>query len=264
MAAKAREKGEDRIVFCVDTMASTPVTKVEDEIKFDFAPGNPALFMLLAGDLSNARELIGIYKRYVKELNPDDPGNRDMCELLRPPLLEYQSRRIEEYVVKNYGISYAQFRKERRELHADVCYNDEDAVELIICAFDKSKNARLFHVENMKLREQSDYACIGIGSNAAYYSLASRKQRRTMQVGLTLYHLWEAKKFGELSPTVSKSTIAGKMSGTDPNDFNLVMPPGPESLDRLYGQYGPQDVPNSLPLPGGMSNYAKSNGTTHD
>jgi hypothetical protein len=260
IAAIAKEKDADRVVICTDKQVSTSHEKAETETKGRIIAHD--LMVLYAGIISNAHELVGIY---IKHLNrhPLNLKNDDPFEPLRTPPQVYRQRQINELVQARLGISYDRFLKNgKKELDPEIFRETlfdisriEVGVHLVICGFVGGKAAKVFLFDGVRVTEESHFACIGTGAAAAQHSLFRQGQDSDAPFGQTLYNVWEAKKFGELAPTVGerKTDILMLEPGfpEETGHMRFVRDSGKAFLDAQYALYGPKSVPSDFALPDG-------------
>jgi 20S proteasome alpha/beta subunit len=260
IAAICKENDAGRIVACMDTKVSTDSTSAETEVKWDYL--NDDIRAIFAGKVPYARELIGIYRNRFR----DTPFDWDHAlEQLRIPPQIFKWQKCEAYTQSRLGIPYERFLKDGKKeiassVHQRMTY-DLDAittdVDLIIFGFEKTK-PRLFKFSCDELWEESIFACIGTGEEAAKHSLSRRKQKTFTSLARSLYNIWEAKKLSELSPTVGQRTITLVLEpGLTPGHRDwrkhckFVTSTGKKFLNEQYGLYGPKDVPPDFVLPDG-------------
>ena len=205
--------------------------------------------------VSGAIELADIYREHLSEvaLTPEN-----ILEQLRVPPRIKKQRMIEALVQSTLGISYDEFRNsDDNKIDASVrnklwsaIHDMTLGVELIITGFLEEKLPLIFRLAWDEVERCSPFACIGSGTSAAEHSLYRRKQLWWMGVWPTIYHIWEAKKFGELSPTVGQMTYLFIVKPDAKEGARCeIIPDVPmyQFLDEQYALYGPQAVPDAAP-----------------
>jgi len=114
IAAACREGDAPRIVIAFDKKVSTDLWSSETEFKIELLePSN--YYVMFAGNISQARELIGIYGSQLAPRLESIPAN-DLQEELRGPLWIRKRRMIESIVQRRLGIPYAEFLERRIKL----------------------------------------------------------------------------------------------------------------------------------------------------
>jgi 20S proteasome alpha/beta subunit len=94
IALKAQHSGTPHIVICADQMISPVYTSAETGWKV--VPLSRGFTALIAGDVSDARELSGIYRQltFVREVTDENA-----LELLRDGLQQFKSKLASQYCV---------------------------------------------------------------------------------------------------------------------------------------------------------------------
>jgi 20S proteasome alpha/beta subunit len=258
-AITKRYSPNPKIVLCFDKKISTDVSSAETEFKFDFITGQK-LCVLLAGTVTAARELIAVYG---SSLRDKKVGELELLEALREPPRIKKRRMAEAYIQSSLAISYNEFLKTGKQqlpddiFHGVVRHIQEMTlgVELIIAGFATASPGMapapvLFRFAWEEVERHHNFATIGSGAPAADQCLFRRRQSQiNTQLAETMYNVYEAKRFGEQSPTVGAETI---MAIVEPGPLDgvvqttTVKPNGFSILEKLYAQYGPrpiQDIP---------------------
>ena len=211
-----------QIIVSFDKKISTEEASSDVEFKCAHLPWR--LFAMYSGTISSAIELLRLYDYHLRGLETFN-WNRALEEIRIPPQV-FKTNLADQYVQQQLGISYERFLVSgsseidpelRRQMLYAIAEMAIDA-DLLICGFDGSV-PRLFKFEHNRLTECTQFACIGSGANAAEHSLFRREQNQHTPLSLSLYNVWEAKKFGELSPTVGQSTYTMVLGPEYPKHF---------------------------------------------
>jgi hypothetical protein len=245
IAAHCLDGDESKIVVCSDLLVTTQTASSNTQIKFNkFDSVN--FGYAFAGHVPEATELVSLYESAVKTLLPGDTSE-DLHEKLREPINLRKSRMIQFHVRKRLGMTYQEFI-ERGELidttlRADITrYINETNIEeeLIIFGY-HGKSPVIFKMEYEQVRISENFACIGIGHEAADQSLHRRQQMWSSSMERTLYHVYEAKRMGEIAPAVGPNTVMMVFALGDPDFKGWSVPQeGMAFLERTYRKYGPK------------------------
>lgn len=261
IAAACQSNGEARIVCCIDTLVSSDVWSSETEFKlYDLSPS--PFVGLYARDVSQALELLGIYRDHLATLFPAELplSPQEIQGQLRIPIDIMRARMIEHHVRRRLGISYAEFRNALKTIgdldlvkkvlgEIDVLSIE---VELIIAGFYPTPpppgelGCLLYRVTFERVEHHRPFTCIGAGLEAAEHVLHRRKQQVNRSVAETFYNVYEAKRESELAPSVGKETYVIRIKPPLVNTHRpRVCVYGDETLDglkRFYKRYGPRDI----------------------
>lgn len=262
IAAACSNHRQDAIVLCIDSLVTTGTASSETEYKLvDLGP-YAAMF---SGNIPEARELLSCYADYLARHPLQNPSLDERLEQLREPLLIQKREMIDATVRRRTGMSYQKFLD--RDTHFDpgirakICADIENLsidVDLIIVGGGVER-LWIFRERMERIEAEINFACIGDGAEAAEQSLHRREQQESLSLNETLYHVYEAKRMGELAPTVGKKTDLSVFERSKSSDGPLpwsLYPVTPEILDYLedcYKKYGPQPIPGdgiSIPWPG--------------
>jgi hypothetical protein len=240
--------GQPRIALCFDRKVSTDTVSSETEFKLDTLPFGFAC--LLAGTVTTARELISIYKQHLSTLA--EFPREDPLELLRVPIRTKKKRLIESYVQARLGLTYQEFLDRQDQIDVGIrtimfgrIHDMNVEAELILAGYSKNE-PRIFKVAWDEVEQHANFACIGSGSPAAEHALHRRKQESRLSVAMTIYNVYEAKRFGELSPTVGRGTVIAVIHPTPETDphssknYYAVSSSGFSALNKAYEMYGPK------------------------
>jgi hypothetical protein len=251
--AACRHNGQPRLVICSDTQVSTDTSSAEVELKMDRLPHG--LLALYAGNVSAARELMGIYK---SDIRADDVLDEDTAlECLRRSPVIKKKRMIEAYVQSRLGLTYDEFLTRQDQIDRDLrsrmfnYINELNLnVEMIVAGFAQDVSV-IFRLAWDSVDPYRHFACIGAGSPIADHLLHMREQQSYSDLYSTLYAVFEAKKFSESAPSVGKRDtiliVAEPMAGRGPK---LVKPTphGMAVLQAVYNDYGLRPLPSKIPL----------------
>lgn len=234
------------IVSCFDKRGETDITSSQTEMKFRYLGGH--WFALFAGDIFQANELLDLYKAHLKDKHF---SKNELVDELRKPADLLREKLVDRLVRSKFSLSYREFltlgSQFPRDIYRDTCHEISELTldcELIIFGF-VEKGAVLFVVSDdcsVGTDDWLGFAAIGSGAHLAEDWLHFREQQKLMLLQRTMYHLYEAKKFGDRAPGVGEQTELVVVS------FDLLryMPTPPlgdglmKQLDELWVTYGPQ------------------------
>lgn len=231
---------EPRIVICADWMSSDDVSSTETEFKFEDLPFFVGMF---AGVISDARELLSIYRSHLSAVQPPNTLH-EWLETLREPLGIKKESQIKHLT----GLIYDDLEPDAKYgVWSDPKHTTD--VELLLAGFLKLEGrfqSLIFKTQDYNIHSSTKFLCIGIGSSAAYHSLCHRQQDDLMSWDQTLYHVYEAKKMGEQAPGVGKFTTLYVLRPKEDDPLSCrvtgVTKEGIEFLERCFKKYGPQDT----------------------
>ena len=257
IAAACLEGDEPRIVLCSDEMVSTGVASSQTESKREELPSFVAMF---AGTIPEARELLSAYRNHLAEnVSGGALSVQEWLERLREPLRLHKRRQIDHLVRRRLGLTYAEFLERGDQIDSGLrsgIFGHIDSltieVDLLFAGFASGgkfhERSRIFRARMEEVEIHKNFACIGIGAEAAEQALHRREQVGVLPLDWTLYHVYEAKRMGELAPTVGRRTSmavvepGGDEEGASPYRVRAVTIEGLEFLDGHYQRYGPQRV----------------------
>jgi hypothetical protein len=257
-AACITETGRRAVVVCSDLLATTPTTSSQTVLKQEFLGRYVGLY---SGNIAESRELISFYHDYLMTHPLDPPDSLSISarlQQLREPLRLFKSNKVEDLVRRRLGISYSEFLDRRDQIESamrvkvfdqiDYLTVEEELLIVSIVQAGKQERAFIFRQRMEQIETNSNFACIGFGAEAAEQSLHRREQAEIDGLAVTLYHVYEAKKMGEQSPTVGKGESVSiiefsKNEGKD-RDWSIrsLSPKAKDYLAFCYTQYGPQRV----------------------
>jgi 20S proteasome alpha/beta subunit len=270
IAAACQEEGRTSIVTAFDAKVSSKAWSSETEQKVEgLHPGKIAA--LFSGNIPEARELGGIYRRYLA----DHDFKGSMLESLRAPLAIRKQRIITSIVRRRLGLTYQEFLDQGQKIDPSLrtkifeeIDNSNIEVDLIIMAFThigggRPNESTIFRMVLNDVQVEKHFACIGDGMSVAEQALHRRKQNSSLSLERTLYHVYEAKKLGEISPTVgSKTWVAVLTPNNDEKmrfNFRLASVAGERILREHYKKFGLQKVTDlQIPSEGFFNDFTKS------
>lgn len=257
IAAHARVVSRQCIVCCFDTRIETDVAG--SEIGFKLRPLPNGWGALFAGGVAQADDLIA---RYRQHFTGSPPAGSVLLDWLREPAWNYKQQLIDQYLHTTYGISRQEFYSEKRghlgdtvadqTLYAIASIKSESELILFRITDDGSE---IYQVsDDFDVSMERDFCSIGSGGTNADSWLHLREQNALMRRDDTIYALYEAKKFSEISPAVGKKTYIdvidhlGKITTLGESQM--------KELEKRYKRYGPKRIKErefALNLEGCMS-----------
>jgi hypothetical protein len=242
IAAHAKDGSHPCIVCCCDTRieTSTAGSEIGNKLR-SFGTGWGAL---ISGTIPDAYDLV---EKYVVHLSTPRPTPH-WLDWLRVPAWKYKEFLVDQYLRATYAISREDFYSDNRghlgETVADQTLYEiariESGCELILFRITDSRSY-IFHVNNrFEVRIEADFCSIGTGATNADSWLHFREQNALMSRNDTIYSLYEAKRFSEISPAVGKRTVIDVIEHT--GQGAILYPPGMKELERRYEQYGPRTI----------------------
>ena len=243
IAAHARVVSRECIVCCFDARVETETAGSETGFKLRPLPnGWGALF---AGGVPEADDLIDRYRQHLKGSVTE--GNT-LLDWLRVPAWQYKQLLVDQYLHSTYGISRQEFYSEDRGHLGDTVADQtlyaiasiKSACELIIFRI-TDEGSEIYQVsDELDVTVERDFCSIGSGATNADSWLHFREQNALMRRDDTIYTLYEAKKFSEISPSVGKKTYIdvidhhGKITTLGEAEMT--------ELEKRYRRYGPKRI----------------------
>ena len=234
------------IVSCFDKRGETDMTSSQTEMKFRYLGGH--WFALFAGDIFQANELLDLYKTHLKDRVL---RRKELVDELRKPADLLRGKLVDRFVRSRFSLSYREFltlgSQFPEDIYRDTCHEISELTldcELIIFGF-VEKGAVLYVVSgdcSVGTDDWLAFAGIGSGAPLAEAWLHFREQHKLMLLQRTMYHLYEAKKFGERAPGVGEQTELVVVS-LDQLRYMPTPPMGDKlikQLDRLWAKHGPR------------------------
>jgi len=252
IAAACQEFFKDRIVIGFDRKISSDIWSSETEFKMEeLIPRQ--LLALFAGTVSEARELLLIYRHEVSSL----PARAEMLEKLREPLRIHKRRKVESLVARRLGLTYDQFLDRGDQIEETMrsqIFTAIDGlsidVDLLIAGFyiDKTLNnalrSQIFQVQQEDVEVHHNFACIGAGAASAEFTLHRREQDAALELDATVYNVYEAMKLAQIAPSVGKDihivTLEPVEEGGGEYTLQLLTREGTNVLSEYYERFGPK------------------------
>ena len=238
IAAKARDENNKRaMVCCFDTRVETSTAGSETGFKLRRLPAGWGA--LIAGALPAAEELVARLASYFQQNQPEET-----VDYLRVPVWAYKKALVDDYLHSLYAISADQFyTPEHGHLTPSIVEQTlYDIAKLKSqCSLILFKEDRIFVVEeDFGVWEAGDFCAIGSGGSNAESWLHYREQSNTVTVANTLYVLYEAKKFAEVSPGVGRRTYLYVL--TDDGMYMALAGGMRPSIIKRLRKYGPKRI----------------------
>jgi hypothetical protein len=190
-----------------------------------------------------------------------------MVERLRIPLRIRKKEMVESYVQAKLGLTYKEFLDRHEQIDSSLrstmftrIHDMNIDAELLIVGYVPNMLAigsldpmsLIFRVIWEDVEQHQNFACIGAGAPAAEQVLHRREHHDYVDLGRTLYNVYEAKKFGELAPSVGARTniaVVEPPTARNIGTMRVVSHAGLALLESYYQQYGPKTVSEIRLLP---------------
>jgi hypothetical protein len=248
IAAICSDDGEDKIVSCTDLLVSAGVGSAETGQKDHYLAHGWSC--LCAGVETEYMELIRLYRAQFK--NPDalKPENIDFS--MKEPLYKRKAELADEFTRSRYAISYDDFLKHGKQRFPDAIYFEvlqhinriELDAELIIMGFIDGSPEIYYTSRDGKARAANNFATIGEGEYLASSVLLRRAQDSIDSLEVTLYNVYEAKRYAESVRSVGEYTNMAIRSASAGRQLTSIE--ADEQLAKLFLEFGPKDVPSNL------------------
>jgi hypothetical protein len=223
IAAHAIDAGTEALVLCTDLMVGDDVSTSESVFKCDIDFGE-GLCAMISGTVEDARDLVGLFK---KRLGFRALAMRDLQEELRVGMQEFKS----------------DLRRIGRKSQHDV--------QLLVCGFVEGRAVIIYIDNGEKAKGVSPYATIGSGGWCAETMLRWRYAKEPLDpfsnLSDVIYRVYEAKRFGELSPHVGTLTEMMIVAPSPLGHLQIDFLP-PQHIDFLaheFERYGPHRLPQN-------------------
>jgi len=185
---------------------------------------NEPLYMgwsaMFAGDVTAAIDVIRAIRAKLGSWR-ESHKNKALDEVMLASVAAYQGqlrKEAENQVLGRYGLSMAEFLNDGRNKFGDehfryLCGEIEKVtldLELLIYGYDEFRRPHIFTllfpgvVRNF---EEVGFWAIGIGQKSALSSLMFQSQNLNTPLGLTIYHVLEAKFMAESAYSIGKETF---------------------------------------------------------
>jgi len=260
IAAAAQSKdGDPQIVLCSDELVTTGTASSQTEVKRQKLGRSPFVAMF-SGVISEARELLSAYEDYLDKLSSyADLSVDDWMTHLREPLRLHKKDKVNDLTRRRLALTYEQFMTRKTQAQRpDQLFTavsreiDELTIEvdLLFATFLGGADRRplIFRERLEQVENHENFACIGIGAEAADQALHRRELVNVLPLPWVLYYVYEAKKMSELAPAVGRRTSIEVMvpvgSGEPSPSYRSrhVTLEGLDFLESQYKRYGPQPV----------------------
>jgi 20S proteasome alpha/beta subunit len=243
IAATSRQfEAGEAIVLCCDERVETYITSADIEIKIaEIKELN--WYAMFAGEVSKARELLYHYRSALQLIDLRENTQQKFQEVA----WSYRKSLMEHYVRMQFGISYQEFLERGTDLPAEVfasAIHDMGQIdfgcELILAGFVDSA-PQLFHLDRYtgKVSPESHFLAIGTGGTNACSMLYYRNQNKQTGIDASIYHVYEAKRFGERAPGVGSSRVLFVL-----NPSGIKIFTDQKQLEALYNSLSPQSTSN--------------------
>lgn len=258
IAAVCQERNHDRIVIATDWKAGSEEFAAENEDKLYWITDD--IPVMIAGCISRAVELKNTYARYFVWMSQRNPAltvkAESVADIMKRPLAIYRRKRADEYTYDKAKVSFKEFLEAvgknqiphavAVKIFAELEKLDLEA-EIIICLFGEDGTAFVYKVSDAGVELCNNFVAIGTGSLIAEGALYQRKQESRMQVGTTLYHVFEAMKLGAISPTVGNehtlNVLRPRTAQRTVKDLMLeTSEQTDKKLNKTFAKYGPKKI----------------------
>jgi len=154
---------------------------------------------------------------------------------------------MEHYVRMKFGISQEEFLERADDLTSELFASAIGEMaqinfgcDLILAGFVDS-TPYLFHLDGYtgRVRPEGHFLAIGSGSINACSMLYYREQNKQTKMDRSIYHVYEAQKFGEKAPGVGSSMTLFVLS---PDGIKLFT--DTKQLESFYASLSPQPTSN--------------------
>jgi hypothetical protein len=244
IGARCHYGGYPRIVLCFDEQAGTDSETFDGVLKCDYlCEGFAALF---SGPTGAAKELM---RRYKAELSATQLRPDTIISQLSDVYGSWRKAELDRASRHSLGMS---FKQAIRTNQSDVTKAIAGTVQVIVAGFINGESI-IITIDEESAREVDHCAVIGTGWQGAEAILSFRKYTSNVDLDHALYLVYEAKRFGEISPHVGKSvTLLRVLEPKEECAFRQRIVPieGIEFLKIQFEQeYGPRSVPASFSVP---------------
>jgi 20S proteasome alpha/beta subunit len=221
IAVRCNEENDHRIVCCSDAQVGTDYESSESEYKWISI--TPTACTMYSGPLVTSKDLIESYKKSLKKARFRLTNYKDI--LWKPMRVFLDANQHKEYLQENMEVSLL----------------------VVVLVEDKF---RIVTIDSHGIRENSYFAAIGTGEDAATSMLRWRQPTHTTDLSSALYFAYEAKKLGERSPHVGKALTHLNILSREKNTI-LSKRLGPQEINELrdaFKRFGPQPIDPSWTL----------------
>jgi 20S proteasome alpha/beta subunit len=257
IAAHCHEAGAYRIALCFDRKGTSGSGSSETIHKYEHIGGQ--LRALLAGTVSEARELADIYRQHFSSGPLPSANLSTLLEEMRKPAALYRSRKISAHIGEHFGMTLEEFLSSPlgstlpSELSSIRC-----EAELILAGFIEDKPV-IFQYGNWGVTVCDNHATIGEGSYVAAPLLLYRNQADYDTLSSTLYKIYEAKKLAEVYDSVGSQTNIMVLTPDLQNQERIheatVSPDGLAFMQKRFDELGPKPLGLMFDFPVGELNW---------
>jgi hypothetical protein len=253
------------VVACFDTKVSGDEFGSESEYKFHVLSDD--FVALISGRPGRAKELCAIYK---SPLRNGAVTEDNVLDRLREPLGIIKRRQAEAYVQRKMAVSYQEFCDSGEKWfgtanaarHHGVIEDNQLGVDLIFIGF-IGPRAILCELKSGEIEVCTNFSMIGSGAYTAEPALHARKQKFSTLVEDTVYNVYEAKRYGENSPSVGLETVLYIFTPPPQGERHIrakrVTDAGMRYLAGRFKKHGPKPIKRWERLPEGTLETAYFN-----
>jgi len=243
-------RDKPRIVLCADHKVGTWAAQAEIGFKFSWVTRNwPAL---VAGDLARTEELTATF---ATALDGKTLNRYNVFDHMKAAGHAFREKLADELVRQKLSVSYEYLRQNRGKFPSATVYeiytqisNIDSGAELIAAGFLNNRPALFVVEKDCSVSHRQHFAAIGTGAYIAEPALYQRRQSKTKSLSDTLYHVYEAKRLGEIAEAVGKMTSIAVISPPakegEAIDDKWVGESGFDFLGEKYRELGPKPVPD--------------------
>jgi hypothetical protein len=258
-----------RIVVAFDMKVSNDLTSSENAFKMEKL--GRLWWALIAGDVSTARELGGVYRRYLA-IHEHEIDQDNVLEHLHIPAESFLDLLRDRLCKEMTSLNYHDFHLVADHFPESVTWslvNMRPEVELLIVGYvggtslEPRHRLRLFKYSRGLVFSCDNHAAIGSGTAIAEAALAQRDHSELWNLPRTVYVVYEAQRLGQRAPGVGEHMRLevfdvlrrpdhSALPPTDEGAFIYGVPASQEffsTLEDWYGQFGLHDVDLKIKLP---------------
>jgi hypothetical protein len=251
--------GNAKAVLTYDTMASTGTAQAENAFKLEKL--GRRWWALIAGNISEARELAGIYRSHLSGVE-ETLGGDDALDQLREPAAVFHERLRNNTSRRLTGFDYQDFLPQAglfsEDIRSAVFYAQPPNVELLFLGaiMDEqtgTERLRLFKYADGEVWSCDNFAAIGSGAPIAEATLMQRAHSELWSTDRTIYAVYEAHRLGSIAPGVG-SAMRMNIGQFSPNlnGIPLSVPMNPAwetTMAEAFEKFGPRAIADDLAFP---------------
>jgi 20S proteasome alpha/beta subunit len=254
--------GNAKVVLRYDTMATTATAQAQNAFKVEKL--GKRWWAMIAGSISDARELAGVYRKHLAGIEQDLTEDNTL-DKLRKAAFEYQERIRNNLSQRLTGFDYPDFLTQSAlfpdPIRWAIFNMDAPEVELLLFGAVKDKYSsenrlRLFKYSEGHVWSCDNFVAIGSGTTIAEATLMQRGHSELWSLNRTIYAVYEAHKLGSIAPCVGtemRMNVGRYDAGID--GIPLAVPINPtwqEAMDKAYEEFGPKEIRDDLAFPADM------------